>query len=89
MSPSISAKNRIKRARELIQQVRDLPVPHEGGRSNFSYILEVKATLKEARELVQLIPKRVGVKPEMKAEVQAIFDEAAKADKELLSISLR
>jgi hypothetical protein len=38
----IPAAERIVRARALIRQARELPLPAEGGRGDFSYIAKVK-----------------------------------------------
>ncbi|MDX1435942.1 MAG: hypothetical protein R3335_03970 [Anaerolineales bacterium] len=84
MSKMIPAAERITRARALIQEARDLPVPPEAGRYDFNYIAGVKDLLRQARDLVKFIPYRPTATPEMKAEVQAIFDEADQANKELL-----
>jgi len=54
MSRLIPAAERIMKARELIRKARDLPVPAEGGRADFSYIAQVKDYLRQARELVKL-----------------------------------
>ncbi|MEJ2600578.1 MAG: hypothetical protein P8Z00_19750 [Anaerolineales bacterium] len=84
MSRMIPATERIKRARELIQQARDLPVPAEGGRYNFSYIAEVKDLLRQARDLIKFIPDTPSATPEIKAEVAKIFQEADQANQEIL-----
>ena len=84
MSPFIPAADRIKKARTLIQKARDLPLPAEGGRSNFSYIAQVKALLQDARDLVKFIPKTPSATAEMKDEVNRIFQEAEQADREIL-----
>ena len=84
MSRLIPALERIQRARELIQQARDFPVPAEGGRYNFSYIARVKALLQDARDLVKFIPKTPSATPEMKAQVTQIFQEADRANQEIL-----
>lgn len=84
MSPFIPAAERIVRARALIQKARDLPVPVEGGRSDFSYIAQVKAILQQARDLVKFIPYTPSATPEIKAEVGKIFQEADQANKEIL-----
>jgi hypothetical protein len=68
----------------LIQKARDLPLPAEGGRSNFSYIAQVKALLQDARDLVKFIPKTPSATAEMKDEVNRIFQEAEQADREIL-----
>jgi hypothetical protein len=84
MSRLIPALERIQRARELIQQARDFPVPADGGKYNFSYIAQVKALLQDARDLVKFIPKTPSATPEMKAQVAQIFEEADRANQEIL-----
>ncbi len=84
MSRLIPAVERIQRARALIQQARDFPVPAEGGKYNFSYIARVKALLQDARDLVKFIPKTPSATPEMKAQVNQIFLEADQANREIL-----
>ena len=84
MARLIPAAERIRRARELIQQARDLPVPTEGGRGDFSYIANVKDLLRQARDLVKFIPKSPSATDEMKADVAAIYTEAEEAEREIL-----
>lgn len=86
MSKLIPAAERIIRARALIQQARDLPVPSEaeGGRSNFSYIAGVKDLLRQARDLIKFISQTAGVSAEMKEEVKKVYQEAEQADQEIL-----
>lgn len=84
MSRLIPAVERIQRARELIQQARDFPLPSEGGKYNFSYIAGVKALLQDARDLVKFIPKTPSATTEMKAQVSEIFQEADRANQEIL-----
>jgi hypothetical protein len=80
----IPASERIIRARDLIQQARDLPVPAEAGRSDFSYIAKVKDLLQQARGMVKFIPYSPSATPELKNEVSKIFQEADQANKEIL-----
>jgi signal transduction histidine kinase len=87
MSRFIPAAERITRARALIQQARDLPVPEEGGRYNFSYIAEVKDLLRQARDLIKFIPNTPSASPEMKEDVARIFQEADQANQEILHSS--
>jgi len=85
MAKLIPAAERVVRARNLIQQARDLPVPQAGlGRSDFSYIASVKDLLRQARDLVKFIPQTAGVSAEMKEEVRKIYEEIDLADKEIL-----
>ena len=85
MAKLIPATERILRARKLIQQARDLPVPQTGlGKSDFSYIANVKDFLRQARDMVKFIPQTAGVSAEMKAEVKKVYEEAEQADREIL-----
>jgi len=85
MTKLIPASERIIRARKLIQQARDLPVPQTGlGKSDFSYIAAVKDLLRQARDMVKFIPQTAGVSIEMKQEVRNVFDEIEHADQEIL-----
>ena len=85
MPKLVPVAERIARARKLIQQARDLPVPQGGlGKSDFSYIAEVKDLLRQARDLVKFIPQTAGVSTEMKEEVKKIYAEIEQANKEIL-----
>jgi hypothetical protein len=85
MAKLIPAADRVIRARKLIQQARDLPVPQGGlGRSDFSYIAQVKDLLRQARDIVKFIPQTAGVSAEMKEEVRKIFEEADQANQDIL-----
>lgn len=85
MAKLIPAAERLARARNLIQQARNLSVPQTGlGKSDFAYIAQVKDLLRQARDLVKFIPQTAGVSAEMKAEVKKIYDEIEQANRELL-----
>ena len=84
MTRLIPASERITRARALIQEARDLPVPAESGKHNFSYIAQVKALLQDARDLVKFIPYTPSATTEIKNEVNKIYQEADQANKEIL-----
>jgi hypothetical protein len=85
MAKLIPAAERVIRARKLIQQARDLPVPQGGlGKSDFSYIAQVKDLLRQARDMVKFIPQTAGVSVEMKEEVKKIFEEADQANQDIL-----
>jgi hypothetical protein len=84
MSRLIPAAERILRARKLIQQARELPIPAEGGRGDFSYIAQVKDLLRQARDLIKFIPQSPSATAEMKEEVRKIYQEADQADQEIL-----
>lgn len=80
----IPASERIIRARALIQKARDLPVPAGAGRYDLAYIAQVKDILQQARDLVKFIPYTPTATPEMKEDVKKIFEEADRANKEIL-----
>ncbi len=85
MAKLIPAAERIVRARKLIQEARDLPVPEGGlGKSELSYIAQVKDLLRQARDLVKFIPQTAGVSAEMKADVKKLFEEMEQANREIL-----
>jgi hypothetical protein len=84
MAKLIPAAERITRARGLIQKARDLPIPEGLGKHDLSYIAGVKDLLRQARDMVKFIPMRAGVSVEMKAEVEKVFEEADKANQEIL-----
>lgn len=85
MAKLIPAAERITRARELIQQARDVPIPQTGlGKSDFTYMAQVKDLLRQARDLVKFIPQTAGVSAEMKDEVKKIYAEIEKASREVL-----
>ena len=84
MSKLIPAAERIVRARAFIQQARDLPVPEEGGRSDFSYIAQVKDLFRQARDMVKFISMTPSATAEMKADVKKIVQEIEQANEEIL-----
>lgn len=85
MAKLIPAAERVIRARKLIQQARDLAVPQGGlGKSDFSYIAQVKDLLRQARDMVKFIPQTAGVSLEMKEEVKTIYEEIEQADRDIL-----
>ena len=85
MAKLILAEERIVKARNLIQKARDLPIPEGGlGKSDLSYVAGVKDLLRQARDLVKLIPMRAGILPELKAEAQKVLQEADQANQEIL-----
>ena len=85
MAKLIPAAERVVRARRLIQQARDLPVPATGlGKSDFSYIAQIKDLLRQARDMVKFIPQTAGVSAEMKEEVRKIVEEIEQANREIL-----
>jgi hypothetical protein len=84
MAKLIPAAERIIRARALIQKARELPVPPEGGRNDFSHIANVKDLLRQARDFVKFISMTPSASVEIKEEVKRVYLEAEQADREIL-----
>ena len=85
MPKLIPASERIIRARTLIQQARDLPVPATGlGKSDFSYIANVKDLFRQAKDMAKFIPQTAGVSVEMKEEVKKVYEEIEQANRDIL-----
>ncbi len=83
MSRLITSAERIKRARALIQEAREYPVPSYGGKYDLTYMAEVKGLLRQARELVQFIEKTPSATPEIKQEARKIIEETKQADHDI------
>lgn len=84
MAKLIPAAERILRARALIQKARDLPIPPESGRNDFSYIANVKDILRQAKDLVKFISMTPSASAEIKEEVKQVYQEIELADREIL-----
>ncbi len=84
MARLIPSAERIIRARALIQDARDVPVPSAGGRGDFSYVAKVKDLLRQAIDLVKFIQKSPSATDAMKEDVKSIYREAEQAEQELL-----
>ncbi|MFN3490628.1 MAG: hypothetical protein ACK40V_00240 [Anaerolineales bacterium] len=86
MAKLIPAAERLTRARKLIQQARDYPIPTTGlGKSDLSYVANVKDLLRQAKDMVKFISMTPTATAEMKEEVKKIFAEIEQANKEILS----
>ena len=84
MAKLIPAAERVIRARALIQQARDFPIPVEMGRKDFSYIANVKDLLRQAKDMVKFISMTPTATAEMKQEVKNIYQEVEDAEREIL-----
>jgi len=79
MTRLITAAERLERARALIEEARQYPVPERGGKYDLSYMAHVKGLLREAKDLVKFIPKTPSATSEIKAEARRIMEEAGQA----------
>jgi hypothetical protein len=84
MAKLIPAAERVIRARMLIQEAREFPIPPELGKNDLSYIAGVKDLLRQARDMVKFIPQTAGVSAEMKEDVKKIYEEIEQANREIL-----
>ena len=83
MARLITAAERIQRARALIQEACEYPIPLRGGKYDLSYMAQVRGLLRQAKDLVKFIPNTVGAEPEIKAEAKKIIEEAEQAGHEI------
>ena len=79
MSRLITAAERIKRARALIQEARDYSVPLRGGKYDLSYMAQVRGLLRQARDLIKFIPSTPSATTEMKEEVRKTLADVEQA----------
>jgi ABC-type Na+ transport system ATPase subunit NatA len=84
MAKLITAAERIERARKLIQEAREYPIPEETGWTDFSYTAQVKDLLRQARELIKFIGYTSGIAAEVKTESKAVATEIELAEDELI-----
>lgn len=84
MARPTTALERLQQARKLIQKARDLSPPADGGKYNFSYIAQVKDYLRQARDLIKLLPLTPTATPEIKEEVKQVLAEIEQANQEIL-----
>jgi hypothetical protein len=84
MAKLITPAERIARARELIKNARALAVPPDPGWQDYSYVSRVKDLMRQAKDLLKLIPLNESVSPEQKLEAQEIIKEIEKVEKEIL-----
>jgi len=83
MARLITAAERIKRARAMIQEAREYPVPHRGGKYDLAYMAQVKGLLRQAKDLIKFIPNTPSATPEMKEEVKQILAEVEQAGRDI------
>jgi hypothetical protein len=76
--------SRLIPAAERVAKARDLEVPAETGRGDFSYVAQVKDLLQQARDLVKFLSYNPGVSAELKKDALDIFKETDQVDRELL-----
>jgi hypothetical protein len=84
MAKLIPAAERVVRARQLIQEAREFPIPPELGKNDLSYLAGVKDLLRQARDMIKFIPQTAGVSAEMKEDVKKIYEEIEQANRDIL-----
>ena len=84
MPKLIPAAERLIRARALIQESREFPLPAEGGKYDFSYVAQIKDLLRQARDYVKFIPQSAGASAEIKADAARVLHEIEQADRDIL-----
>lgn len=84
MAKLIPAAERLIRARKLIQKAREIPLPPEMGKNDFSYIAGVRDLLRQARDMIRFISMTPSATAEMKVDAKALYEEIEQAGREIL-----
>lgn len=84
MAKMMTPEDRIRKARQIIEEARNIPVPESVGWERFSYTAQVKDTLRKAFELVKLINYSPSTSIETKEEAKTAIEEIAAAETEIL-----
>ncbi len=84
MSKLIPNQERILKAQELIQQVRQLPVGTDSAFLDLGYVAQVKDLLRQARDLVKFIPFSPSADDETKQTAKDLLKKMEETEKELL-----
>lgn len=84
MAKLIPAAERLIRARKLIQKAREIPLPPEMGKNDFSYIAGVRDLLRQAQDMIRFISMTPSATAEMKADVKTLYEEIEQAGREIL-----
>ncbi len=84
MAKLITISERMTRARALIEKARQLPVPPGLEHRDVHYALQVKDLMRQARDLIKFISYSPSATPEIKREVEALFQEIDRAEKDIL-----
>ncbi len=72
------------KARQFIQQARDLPPPGELGWQDFTYVARVKDLLRQAHDQVKFIRFSPSATPEVKSEAQELLVVIERTEKDIL-----
>jgi hypothetical protein len=84
MPKTITARERLKKAEELIQKARNIPIQPGLGYRDLAYIAQVKDVLRRARNLVKFIQYSPCLTDMLKQETELIMQEIISVEKDLL-----
>jgi hypothetical protein len=75
MAKPMTPEMRIRKARQIIEEAQNIPAPDSVGWERFSYIAQVKDTLRKTFELIKLIGYSPSASAKIKADAKAVIDE--------------
>jgi len=87
MAKALTPEQRIRNARKLIDEARQIPRPSSVGWEFFSYTAHVKDKLKKAFELVKLIQHSPSTDSDIKLEAKELIDSLPEIEKAILKPS--
>ncbi len=84
MTKLITNQERILKAKDLIQQARELPFDPKAVFMDIGYVAKVKDLLRQAKDLVKFIPFSPSADSETKQTTKEIFKQIEETEKDLL-----
>jgi hypothetical protein len=84
MSRLITTEERLKKATDLIQETRQMPVGTASTFLDLSYVAQVKDLLRQAHDLIKFIPFSPSADRETKQTAKNLMAEIEETEKQLL-----
>lgn len=81
---TITAPQRINKARELIQIAKNYPLPPGLGYRDLAYVAQIKDILRQARDLIKFIHYSPSLTDSIKEETARTLQELQNVEKDLL-----
>lgn len=84
MAKLITTSERLDKARDLIDQAKNFPIPPATGWQDFGYVAKVKDLLRQAKELIKLIPVTASATPDQIQDARKLLNRFPEIENEIL-----
>lgn len=84
MSKLITTAERIEKANSMMEEARSIPVPPSTGWQDFTYVAKVKDILRQAKDMIKLIPVTASATAEQKIIARDLLAKLPQLEKEIL-----